>query len=84
MRCAFVCVESLRQGYNELIVHLPGWIALRLVYEDSAEDFFPLWTLIGVQPEIADLLCELQLIFQNGTLKVAQRWRDHAELPQML
>jgi hypothetical protein len=86
VRHLFVCVESIRQGFDELVVHLPGWIVSLLHYEDvvAASSWPESWKLCCVPHAIHDLLAELELRWENGALKVATKCRDHEDLPQTL
>lgn len=85
-RRLFICLESLRQSFYELVEHLPNWIARSLRYEahPCPEVLRQLWVMIGYASEWVDQLVELELRFEQGALKVHPRWSGRAELPDML
>ena len=85
-RNMFICIESLRQSFDELVIHAPGWIARSLRYENSPspDGLRRLWTLCDLSSEWVDQLVELELRFEDGVLKVHTRWQDDLELPDML
>ena len=81
----FICIESLRQGYSELVRHLPKWIGSVLRFEDAESDhFLEMWNLFGVHPELASLLCDLQVRFEDNCIKIAARWQHHPDLQNIL
>ena len=60
VRHLFVCIGSVRQGFDELVVHLPGWSVSVLQYEDgAASSSWPeLWKLCSVPHAIHDVLVD--------------------------
>ena len=81
LRYAFVAVESLRQGYIELVKMVPSWAVGVLRFETIDYDrYLGLWRAVGVDPKLLGLLIELQFRFVNGYLVVADRWRENAAL----
>ena len=76
-RYAFVAVESLRQGYSELIRLLPEWVGRTLRFEScDYEPFLHVWRSCGVDPTLLGVLDDLQLRYQNGSVFVTVRWQS--------
>jgi hypothetical protein len=62
LKSMFITVESLRRGYSEIMSHLPQWLGLRLQFEDSPPvDWMRVWYLCGVEPWVAEMMCDLEL-----------------------
>lgn len=81
LRGLFVCIESLRNGFSLLMRNLRPWLREVVAYRDRPE--FPhrqLWQLLGVDPNIADIAEELQLMFEDGKLCVARKFENSASL----
>jgi hypothetical protein len=82
LRKCFVVLESLRNGFGELVRHLGAWLASRLQFEDSYGGFASaLWTCLQVNDKWANLLVDLEIRFHNGKLLIA---RKHEHRPDLI
>ena len=76
-----IVIESLRNSYDLLVVHLGNWIITSLSFEDwDFQHQRELWTLLGLEPDRVDEFVALQLRFHGGRLKVAASYRDSPNL----
>jgi hypothetical protein len=84
MRAMWIIVESLRSSLDQLIAVLPRWLQLTLEFDDHAGDvdLHLLWSFLDVSEPWCDELVSLQLRFEQGKLKVAQRWSADPSVPQ--
>ena len=74
VRDAYISVESLRNGFDALTKNLEDFVKLNLVYEDSSmAHWHELWISLGLSGDWLDIAVELQLRFEDGSLKVAVR-----------
>ena len=79
LRGLFVSIESVRNGFSLLMKNVRAWLYEVVEYED--QPLFPhqvLWTLLAVDTNIAEIAEDLQLRYQGGKLKVAEKWRGDA------
>lgn len=86
LRSLFICIESLRQSYDELVAHAPGWISRSLRYEamQTPETWRLLWVMLGFASDWVEQLVDLELRYESGVLKVHPRWQHHPDLPDMV
>ena len=76
-----IVIESLRNSYDLLVVHLGNWIITSLSFEDwDFQHQRELWTLLGLEPDRVDEFVALQLRFHGGRLKVDASYRDSPNL----
>jgi hypothetical protein len=78
LKSCWVCLESLRSSYGQLLRHVAPWARARVAFEDSLlteDEQRALWQALGVQEEVVSELLELQLRWdvEAQQLKVA-RW----------
>ena len=67
----FIVVESLRNGYDLLLGHLPTFLSRHLVLVDSGPDpkeLRGLWTALGQDAELSQVLADLGLLWVDGRL----------------
>ena len=82
MKLVYKQFAALRGGFGQLEEHVWDWVACSLIYEDGhlpTSVIEELWRTLGVEPEWAEDLCDSQLRYTDGGLRVAAR---HAEDPQ--
>ena len=86
LRNVFIMIESLRNSYDELNAHLPGWLERHLLFEDDSPniDRSGVWTLCGISPDIVELMIKLQVRFDGDALKVAVAYRDDHTVHEQL
>ena len=85
LRGSFIVVESLRNGYSLLVKNVNLWLAEVIVYADW--EGFPCrecYTLLGLDPEFTELATDLQMRFEDGHLKIAEKWKHEAEVTEMV
>ena len=84
MKLVYKQFAALRGGFGQLEEHVWDWVACSLIYEDwhlPTSVIEELRRTLGVEPEWAEDLCDLQLRYTDGGLRVAAR---HAEDPQVM
>lgn len=87
LKDCFLVIESLRNSADLLHRHLGGWLEdrLRFVPEEdlpAPEHLYELWTSLGVEHEVADILAtELRLQWKGGNLEVSEA---AAEIPNIV
>ena len=77
LRGLFISIESLRNGFSLLMKNLRPWLCEVVAYED--DHLLPhhdLWVLLGLDPNVAEVAEALQLRWDGGKMKVAERWAD--------
>lgn len=79
-----VGIASIRNGYVDIHTHLGSWLKSTLLFVEhpagTEEDFVFFWTLLGVEPDIAQQLAERRIMFRLGKLEVWDRFRGDAEV----
>ena len=74
-----VGILGIRHGYNDITTHLASWLrsVLQFVEEPFASEdkllFF--YTLLAVEPDVAQQLAERRVFFRGGKLEVWARFR---------
>jgi hypothetical protein len=82
LRKSFVVLESLRNGFGELVRHLGAWLASRVEFTDSDGGCSSeLRACLQVDSKRATMLVDLQIRSQNGKLLVA---RTHEHRPDVI
>ncbi len=70
-----IAIESLRNGYDLLLKHLPTFLMDHLHPVDSEGGpsalRYEFWVSLGVEPSIAEELTELGLLWRDGRLEVS-------------
>ena len=65
IRKLHIVVESLRNGYSALQLHLPMFLATHLAFDDGepfdSQSLYHLWVNLGADSEIAEMVGELNL-----------------------
>ena len=76
MKNCYICCESLRNGYSQLMCNLSSWIPTVLSFKDwSGFEFaYDLWVSLGVDNEVCDVLVDLQMHFEDDHLFVADKY----------
>ena len=68
-----IAIASIRNGFAELHNHLGQWlhISVEFVHEPAGSevDLFLFWTLLGVEPDIAQQLAERRIFFGLRNLR---------------
>lgn len=75
---------AVRSGFALLVTHVQEWIAAHIAYRDWSlprEAQEQLWRLLGVAPDVTDLLLFLEMRFEDGLLCVAAK---HANNPRII
>ena len=73
----FVVVESLRNSYGQLVANVGPWLRSVIKYEDwDMSHQTELWTVLGMEPEWAERMAEMQVRFSDGHLRVAASFED--------
>lgn len=79
LRGLFICIESLKNGFNLMMKNVRTWLHTVVEFEDLPH--FPhrqLWQLLGIDPNIAEVAEELQLRFERDRLRIAKKWQGDA------
>jgi hypothetical protein len=75
MRSAFIVIESLRNAYDLLVLHSSAWLGRGLRLEDGdGFDWAACWHMLDIEPQWVDQMCDLQMRWASGCLKVAKRY----------
>ena len=81
LKCYYVTIESLRNGFNELVSHLGSWLTVALRYEDSISGVsIELWLMIGLEQKYIDIVVDLQLRYEHPFLKCKESCATDAGL----
>ena len=75
MRDCFIGVESLRNSFDVVLVHIHEWVALHLQPSDpwdseEKQHWHGVWAALVVDEEVASLLRDVELRFEGGRLAV--------------
>ena len=83
---AWVVMASLRNSHQQLVGTLPAWLGSGIiVFEDGDVDLLRrVWTMCGLSDSLISLLCDLQIRFSNGVLKISDAYVDESQLPQRI
>lgn len=74
-------IEGLRTCYVTLMEFVKSWVASRLVFRDwEFAHGFLLWTMLGLEAELAERLSELQLRCFGGVVFVAEKFRNEESI----
>lgn len=85
LRSAYITMESLRNGFDELEKNSKVWIRAHLSYEDWHVDCIEfLWTMLGFRGEWLDLLVKLQIRFVDDKLKVAAAFEIDGDTEELV
>jgi len=85
MRSAFIVIESLRNAYDLLVLHSSAWLGRVLRFEDSdGFDWAACWQLLDIEPQWVDQMCDSQMRWESGCLKVAKRYEGDAEAKSLV
>ena len=85
MRSAFIVIESLRNAYDLLVLHSSAWLGRVLRFEDSdGFDWAACWHLLDIEPQWVDQMCDSQMRWESGCLKVAKRYEGGAEAKSLV
>lgn len=85
LKSAFIIVESMRNAYSQLLANLGSWLATVLTFADYEHDEFrSMWVLLGVEPQLIDLLEHLQLRFRSGRLLVASKFEGDSTALELI
>ena len=81
----FVVVESLRNSYGQLVANVGPWLRSVIKYEDwDMSHQTELWTVLGMEPEWAERMAEMQVRFSDGHLRVAASFEDDEKVVEDL
>ena len=86
MRSAFICMESLRNGYSVLLRHIGSWLSQVVRFCDwDAAEAAAVYRLLGVTDEDwLGLMTLLQPRWHDGALLVASAVGHRNDLPALL
>ena len=79
--------RSLRSGYIVLAEYVGSWLLGAVLFEHptySPELLYQLWTLLGVESSLADMLVELGVHWRDGHLMVLPSFSGDAALMERL
>ena len=79
----YIVLESLRNGFKHLQVHLPAWLADVVVFDDISFDrdsLHAFWTALDVTPELCNMLADRGILWLEGKLRVGTAHRDDPEI----
>ena len=78
-------LESLRNGFGELVRHVGPWIAKRLIFKDWHTPFVAeLWTTLELDQDVVELLVALQLRWEDGHLACAKAYEACDDVVQQV
>ena len=84
LREVYLGVEGVRNGYSILHDWLGGWLSqgVRLVETPHADpaSLAKVWVTLGVEPEQAEDLGQLGLLWRQGFLEVSDAYENNASL----
>ena len=85
MKAAWVCMESLRESYDLLVLQLPTWLGLVLTFEDYlGPSMGPLWSLVGIIDPWLSLLVNLGVRWEDNRLKVNSQYAQDPDILQLV
>ena len=87
LKNVWIVCASLHNSYDLLLGHLPAWLLSHIAFTASSqcpppEQMYELWTIFGVEPDIADVLVrQLRLHWDhtNGLLRIDESWQGHPD-----
>ena len=85
MRDCWVVLESLGNGFDQLVKGLRRWLPQHVGYCDGdADQLAQLWGLVGLDSKWLDYFVNLQIRWEGGQLLVREDLEDDPETPQMI
>eukprot|EP00974_Lingulodinium_polyedra_P076828 7437194-Lingulodinium_polyedra.AAC.1 len=75
-RRLFISVASVRNGFNHLHKRVVSFVSSKLVLSDKAYDpyaVYRFWSNLSVEPEVSNLLSEMNLVWEEGELQVDRK-----------
>ena len=90
MKGLYIVIESLRNSYGQVLSYLGDWIvrSLQFVPDEnlpSEEERAVLWTALGLDPTLVDVLaCKLRLQWNGARLQVAASCMDMPDVIETL
>ena len=78
-----IIVASLRNVFDLILKHLPAWLERYVRFVDGVPDrdeCFMLWTSLGVEGDIANLLADFRARWNGYVLLVHSDWEDDEEV----
>ena len=83
MKYMWAMIQSCRSTTASLAEYLERWIANRLVFRDWAfERSYHVWTLIGVESTVCDLIVTLQLRVVGSSVLVTEDYDYNDQIVQ--
>jgi hypothetical protein len=78
MRSSFLCMESLRRGYSQLVKHAGHWLLDVLEFTDEPWHVSrAVYLLLGVDGDWLEKYCDLEMRWKDGRLLVSSRHRGY-------
>ena len=74
----FSAVTAVRNGYDLIMVHLPGWLGQAVVWTDAPAPeglLQELWGRLDLEEDVVDTLVKLRVRTARDGLQVWARWR---------
>lgn len=86
MQDCWVVMQSLRNGFGQLLVALRHWLVQNVAYEDGDQELLTdLWRFRGMGEEwVSFLASDLQVRWEGGRLVVKKALIGRDDLPQMV
>jgi hypothetical protein len=85
MRSMWICIESAKNSFALVSLHMCDWITERLIFEPwNVAGLRDMWQMLGFKDHWLELLVDMEVRFADGQLRVSPRYKDDPELPQLL
>ena len=83
----FIVVASLKNSFDLLVNHMPAFLREKVAFQTAPCDHSEVsefWCAMGVEPDVLEVLCDLQPVWQDGTLWISNKHRDSPNLMEQL
>lgn len=87
VRDLHITIESLRNSIYTLSSHLRGFFSQAVAFDKepyNRDEVYEFWVALGVGPDVADVMAELNPWFSSGHLWIAGQWEGHEQLEETL
>ncbi len=83
----YVVVDSLKNAFDLLVGRIHQFLAVSVGFDPDPVDpseISEFWSALGVEPDVLEVLCDLNPVWRDSVLWVSNRHRNNADLMEQL